>query len=271
VSEAVHWRQAPPGEFAVIGDPVGHSWSPRLHRAALDALGRNESYRAILVPAEDFDEALDSLARMGYWGINCTIPHKAAAFAWARCIDEASLPYGALNTLNLRDRSGKNTDAPGFMETLVEQGIREPGPVLVLGAGGTARALVTALLRAGFIVRLHNRTRERAEQLAADVAGDVEVVDQPSISDHRLILNTTSAGLSGEALDIAWGKPDPGVVAYDVVYSTTPTPFLADASLAGLRTVDGTGMLIAQAALALEWWIGEPVSREAMRNALSAR
>lgn len=262
------WRDAPRATFAVLGDPIAHTWSPRIHSAALADLGRPEQYVAIHVSLDDFPEAIEHLRSIGYLGVNCTIPLKQAAFEWCDSVEPHVASLGVVNTLNLPLRKGTNTDTLGFMETLRELGVSPPGPILILGAGGTARSLLRALSDEGYVLRLYNRSPERAEALLSELGLDFPIVQQPVVGDNVMILNTTSAGLSGSAIDVAWGKPPKGTVAYDVVYREELTPFLADAKLAGCRVIDGRWMLVAQAALALEWWLNVPVSREVMNRAL---
>ena len=261
-----YWRHAMPGDYAVVGDPIGHSRSPMMHTAAYRALGLNLIYRAIHIPMEEFDEAMESLIELGYKGVNVTLPLKLKAFDWAQEIDSESRPHEALNTLSLGDRRGTNTDAPGVLDTLDELGVVAPGPVVLLGAGGTSRSLLRVLRARGYEVSLYNRTHEKAEELA-DSVGGVRVLDAPEVSGAALILNTTSAGVSGSALDIVWGAASPGALAYDVMYGATP--FLKDAALAGLRTVDGRHMLVAQGARSFEWWLGMAPPRDVMLNAIS--
>jgi len=263
-----YWRHAPKATYAVLGDPVGHSWSPALHSAALDAMGRAETYVALQVPLEEFNEALDSLQSQGYVGVNCTVPLKEAAHRWAASFVGSSNRYGAINTLRLSDRAGLNTDVPGFFETLDELGIEPPGPVLMLGAGGTARSLLIGLVDRGFDVSLFNRTRAKAESLRDELKIEFEILPDLVIKDEVMVLNATSAGLSGESLSIDWSRARREIVAYDLLYAAEPTPFLRDAAGQGIHGVDGRHMLVAQAALALEFWTSEPVSREIMMGAL---
>ncbi len=266
---AKHWSSVLPGDFAVIGDPVGHSWSPKMHLAAFVALGIEKSYQAIQVPIEEFDEALTHLAQLGFTGVNVTVPLKEVAFRWAQSIDPIAVPYASLNTLRLEDRSGTNTDVPGFLDTLMDFGIEPPGPVLLLGAGGTARAIAEALCIHGYQLRIWNRNPERAQQLAVDLTIEPEIVAEPNLRDAILVVNATSAGLSGSTIDIAWGSSSEDRLAYDLMYSAEPTPFLRDAERAGLRTTDGRHMLVAQGARSLEWWLGVDAPRDVMLAAIS--
>lgn len=255
-----------PTDFAVVGDPIGHSWSPRIHAAAYAARGLELRYEAIHVPKEEFAEAMESLIELGVKGVNVTLPLKFEAFAWAEFPDEACRQFEAANTLDLVGRRATNTDGQGFLDSLESLGIPQGGRVLLLGAGGTAQALAQVLTDAGFELSIYNRTHTKAEQLAERVGA--VTLETPQIANFDLILNTTSAGLSGDSLDIAWGSPRENVLVYDVMYGDDPTPLMREAALAGYRTVDGRHMLVAQAARSFEWWLGTPAPREAMLEAV---
>lgn len=259
------WREAPEAEYAVIGDPVSHSLSPVMQEAGLRAMGFSHRYVAIRVPLEEFEAALERLAELGIRGVNATVPLKEAAFGWAKLGPDSR--FGALNTLDLVRREGINTDAPGFMQTL-EAAKVAPGVALVLGAGGTARTLARALLESGWRVRVANRGRARLEDLASVVPG-IEPLGSPDPSEAGLVLNTTSAALSGMAPELAWDAVGSEALVYDVSYGEGLTPFLAEAVRRGLRTMDGRALLVAQGALSLEWWTGASAPREAMWKAIS--
>jgi shikimate dehydrogenase len=259
------WRLAEAADYGVIGDPVAHSWSPRMHAAAFRELGLPCSYRAVRVPGAEFDEALAHLAGLGYVGLNATVPLKAAALSWAEVSDQEAIGASGANTLRLADRSATSTDGPGFLDTLAELEV-ETGTALVVGAGGSARAVVHALTRAGWDVRVHNRTGERAIEVAAAFA--VEAIAEPDPGGASLIVNCTAAGLHGQAPEVMWNRAG-NALAYDLYYSAQPTPFLADAAEAGLRTVDGRWLLVAQGARSLKWWLGVEAPRKAMLEAIS--
>lgn len=208
-------------------------------------------------------EALEHLREIGYWGVNVTVPNKAEALVWASKPDEFALRIGAANTLDLRTRAAINTDAPGFLDTLSEFEFPEGNSALILGAGGSARAVAAALPDAGFRVAIWNRTAKRAHEIAADFG--LEAVATPSAG-YDLIVNTTSAGLGAEVLPIDWGSAKPGGLAYDLVYGQTP--FLKSAALHGMRIVDGRRLLVAQGARSLEWWLGVDAPRAAMWEAI---
>jgi shikimate dehydrogenase len=247
---AYEWRDAPGAEFAVIGDPVAHSRSPQMHQAAYDALGLPYRYVAIRVSAGEVGDALDHLTSLGYRGINVTIPHKAEVVGWAKVPDEWVQWIGVANTLNLLDGSATNTDCMGFTDTLEPFGL-VGGSALILGAGGSARAVAAVLPNAGFEVAIWNRTPSRAKELA-DEFGLLAM--SSASADFDLIVNTTSVGLNGEQLPIDWSCVKEGALAYDLVYGDTP--FLREAAARGMKTLDGRALLAAQGARSFEWWLG---------------
>lgn len=257
------WRRAPAAEFAVVGDPVAHSWSSAIHRAAFREMGWTYRYTAVRVPVEEFDMALEWLIRLGYRGLNVTVPLKEAAFRWADSVDVQSAEYGALNTLSLRDGRGTNTDAPGFLDSIQGRPV-EGRRVLILGAGGTARTLARCLGRAGAEVLLWNRTRSRAARLAEELGETLTILDSARASGCSVVVNCTSAGLQEDSVEIDWDGVSSEALAIDVVYSRDPTPFLRDASAHGVSIADGRGLLVAQAARSFEWWHAVAAPRSAM-------
>ena len=266
MTEVFPWREASRADYAVIGDPVSHSLSPRMHMAAYRSLGLDLHYVAVHVPPGEVAEALDHLADLGYAGANVTVPHKEEVLAWASKVDPFAARVRAGNTVRFGDRSIINTDGPGLLETLHGVGKRSGERVLLLGAGGSARAIAQALVDAGFEVAIFNRTAARAEELAAAVGA--EAVERPDLRRAFLILNATSASLSGGGLDLDWSEAGPSALAYDLMYSVGPTPFLQAAQQMGLETLDGRELLVAQGALAFEYWLGRPAPRAVMREAI---
>lgn len=259
------WREAPEAEFAVVGDPVGHSFSPKMHMAAYAALGISASYVAVQIAAEEFEEGIERLVSLGYRGVNVTIPHKNAAFRWASSTCTASQTLRVSNTLRFSDRTAVNTDVPGFLKSLPGHARR----ALVLGAGGSARAVVYALARQGTEVSVWNRTRSRAEALVADIGLDAAVVDEASLQGFDLVVNTTSTGLTGERLPLNWEGVEPGsLLAYDLAYGDGLTPFLAEAAEFGQAGMDGRRMLMEQGAFAFEYWFDRAAPRDAMWEAI---
>ncbi|MCC7229013.1 MAG: shikimate dehydrogenase [Fimbriimonadaceae bacterium] len=251
MSQIFAWRDAPPADFAVIGDPIGHSRSPQMHRAAYAALGMSYRYVAIQVPVGEVREALDSLTVKGYRGVNVTVPHKSEALAWARAPDELTSRIGAANTLELATGRATNTDAPGFLKTLADLNVKAGASILIFGAGGSARALAAVLPTAGYRVSIWNRTHSRARNLADEFS--LNFLAEP-VLDADVLVNTTSVGLQGNELPLDWKQARGGSLAYDLVYGRTP--FLDNAAEWGLRTVDGKPLLAAQGSLSFEWWLG---------------
>lgn len=260
----------------VIGWPVAHSRSPLIHRFWLQRHGIDGDYRREAVPPDAVAEFVGSLAARGYVGGNVTLPHKEAAFALCPEVTRVAERLGAVNTLWLRDGQlwGDNTDAYGFAANLDEQcpAWREARSALVLGAGGAARAVLQALLdsRVG-TVAVANRTVSRAILLAERFGAPVEAFPFGSVPELLrnvdLIVNTTSADLTGGGgLAIDWSLAPRDAIATDISYVPLRTPFLAAAADRGLRTADGLGMLLHQAASGFERWFGlRPVVDEELR------
>ncbi len=264
----------------ILGWPVEHSKSPRLHRFWLARHGIDGAYVHLPAPPEAFADTVRRLAAEGWRGANVTIPHKEAALALADEATDRARAIGAANTLVFdggRIRAD-NTDAFGFAENLeAAGGFPAERPALVLGAGGAARAVIQALIDAGVPeIRLTNRTRDRAEALADAFGPRVRVVDwdtrNDAVSGAGLIVNTTSLGMSGQPpLEIDLSGVAPGAVVTDIVYAPLVTPLLAAAEAAGLRTVDGLGMLLHQARPGFAAWFGiEPEVDDALRVAMLA-
>jgi shikimate dehydrogenase len=252
----------------IIGWPIGHSLSPTLYTYWLKEYGINGGYIPLSIRAEDFANCVAGLAQAGFVGVNVTVPHKEAAFALANEPDEGALATGAVNTLVFgREKViGLNTDVQGFTLSLEEslgRNAAAAGPVVVLGAGGAARAVVIALTRARAPeIRLLNRTRKRAEMLAANLKSvAIRVIDwgqwQQAFSGARLLVNATVLGMKGAlTLDISLDNLAPEAGVADIVYNPLTTNLLASARSRGHKTMDGLGMLMHQAAPAFAAWYG---------------
>lgn len=263
--------------LGVIGWPVAHSRSPSMFEAAFEACGLEDwTYQRLPLTPELFDETVRALGGAGFLGANVTIPHKQAALAVADRASETARAIGAANTLTFgADGSieAENTDAPGIVAAL-ERSIAGM-TALVLGAGGSARAAVWALLDGGATsVSVWNRTPERAVSLARELGADP--VSRPVEAD--LLVNCTSVGLQRSASELATLNQlclDADLLGryqyvVDLVYSDRPTPLLSAAREHGARTVDGLAVLVAQGALSFEAWTGRPAPLDAMRRGASA-
>jgi shikimate dehydrogenase len=167
----------------------------------------------------------------------------------------------------MSDRFGLNTDAGGFLDVLAGLGVASGARVLLLGAGGSARALVASLHEAGFDLRLWNRTRSRMEELVSELGLSLPILGEPDAGDVEVVVNTTSASLSGDSVAVRWGV---GQVAIDLAYGDGPTPFLQEALQHGARVEDGRSLLVAQGARSLEFWLGLPAPRDVMARAIGA-
>lgn len=264
----------------VIGHPIGHSRSPRLHRHWLARHGLPGDYVALEVREGDLDEVLGVLPKAGFRGVNVTVPHKIAALEIADEATERARRIGAANLLVFEGGRilADNTDGEGFLNSL-RQGapdwVPENGSATVLGAGGAARAVVVALLEAGVPeILLTNRTKATAEALAGEFGERIRVVDWlqagNAIEEGALVVNTTSLGMTGKPeLRVPLDGLRRGQVVTDLVYSPLETRLLREARGAGAVAVDGLGMLLHQAVPAFERWFGvRPVVDAEMRAAV---
>jgi len=261
-------RQASSGEYAVFGDPIAHSLSPRIH-AAFAAQERIElRYGAIHAPAEQFVAALQAFAARGGRGANITLPLKQVAFTLCHERSAFAQRAGAVNTLTRRDDNnwrGDNTDGAGLIRDLTERhGLDLRGRRgLLLGAGGAARAAAMALLDAGVEqLVIANRTPERADALADAIGDPVRAHtrywdDLVNCGSFELIVDATAAGHSGEALSLPFSLPAPRALCYHLSYGIAATGFLAWARAAQAgQALDGLGMLVEQAAESFAIWHG---------------
>lgn len=276
-----------PRRLAVIGHPITHSLSPVMHTAALRALGLGDRYmyEALDVTPDALASFVARLREGELLGANVTLPHKRAVMALCDVVEPAARAIGAVNTL-VREPGGTivglNTDAPGLARALEEEHAGLPGAhVLVLGAGGAARAAVVAAKEAGAAwIAVAARRRLEAELLSRELGADVGVALSRAALERlapgvTLVLQATSATLdaaAGEALarEVPWRALPSAAVVCDLVYRPRRTAVLAAAEAAQLRTIDGMGMLAHQGALALSRWLGVEVDARVMRAALNA-
>ncbi len=262
----------------VIGWPVSHSRSPRLHGFWLDRYGIDGAYVPLPTRPEHFATAVKGLAAAGFAGANVTIPHKEAAFALCDEVAATALRAGAVNTLVFSEGRiiGSNTDGIGFLANLRQHGIDPAaGPALLLGAGGAARAIAASLRDLGVAVTLSNRTPARATELAAALSGCL-VIDWAerdiAIADHALLVNTTSLGMAGHApLAIDLGRAATDLAVADIVYVPLETPLITAARAHGLKTAPGLGMLLHQAVPGFAAWFGvTPAVDDALYRSVAA-
>lgn len=269
----------------VMGWPVEHSLSPHMHNAAFAALGLDWAYVPLSVRPENLEPALKGLAGLSFKGTNVTIPHKQAVMRYMDELSDAARITGAVNTIQLRDGKffGYNTDAIGFIHALQEARYDPKGMrVAVLGAGGAARAVVFALVRAGAdSVIVLNRTAKRGSFLVDDLAAAFpgsslrfETLTPEALAalDEKvdLVVNSTSVGMHPNVEDSPWSVevPMPAKIIYcDLVYTPLETVFLSHARAAGATTIDGLGMLVHQGAFAFKKWTGHDAPVEVMRQA----
>lgn len=254
----------------VIGWPVDHSRSPKLHGFWLREHGINGRYDKLPVPPEDVGAFLEALPKEpGFRGVNVTIPNKVAVLPYLAEIDPVAKRIGAVNTIVVRpDGSlhGSNTDAFGFLASLRADAPKmwraANGPAVVLGAGGASRAILVALLDAGTPeLRLTNRSRDKALALAAEFGPRVQVVDweerNQALAGAGLLVNTTSLGMGGQPpLDLSLDDLPATALVNDIVYTPLETDLLARAKARGNPVVDGLGMLLHQGRPGFEAWFG---------------
>ena len=281
--------------FGLIGYPLSHSISPKIHNAALAKCGLDGDYTLFTIHVDDKTELQNLLSRIcsgEIQGLNVTIPHKQNVIPFLDELTPIAEAIGAVNTIYLRENKliGENTDASGFLsdlkkflttETHTCPGGRCPGGhgdlnALVLGAGGSARAVVYALINDGWNVTIAARRIEQAQELANSFSNyQVRITSignlQSPVSNIGLIVNTTPLGMSPHVNQ----SPLPEnlslpryVSIYDLVYNPRETKLVKDARAQGLHATTGLGMLIEQAALSFELWTGHRPSREAMRASI---
>jgi len=257
----------------LIGDPVAHSLSPAMHNAAFAALGLPHRYEAREVKAEQLAATLERMRQEDVLGANVTIPHKEAVLRLVARVSDEARRIGAVNTITRHGGllHADNTDGHGFRTALAEAGL-EPRRVIVLGAGGAARACVVELLRAGADVSVANRTRERADRLARSVEVDrrraraIAWPSQHDLDEADTVVNATPLGLQNE--DPLRGRTLPRAIV-DLVPAAAPTPLVKRArATENVTVVDGLSMLLHQAARSFQLWTGLEPPVAVMRAAL---
>lgn len=252
----------------VIGHPISHSKSPRMHGYWLDQLGIAGHYVPMDVAPDKLEMVVRMLPHAGFCGVNITIPHKERVLEIADTVTELAARIGAANTLTFSEDGqihADNTDSYGFLENLrhgTPNWKPDGGPAVIFGAGGASRAVIIALQDAGVpSIFLANRTRSRADALKAEFSGNISVIDWDAVDAHlgnaSLLVNTTSLGMTGSpplTLNIE-ALPSSAVVT-DLVYAPLETDLLKSARANGCDVVDGLGMLLYQGVPGFERWFG---------------
>ncbi len=262
--------------LGLIGYPLGHSLSPKIHNAALTACGLQGKYSLFPIAPDDMQGLKDILIRVRngeIHGLNVTIPHKQNVIPLLDELTPTAQAIGAVNTISMRDGKlvGDNTDAPGFLKDLGGLNIPQISKALVLGAGGSARAVVYALVHAGWDVTLSARRPEQAQTLASNYHLPICQFPFSDLPTFNLLINTTPLGMTPNVDTSPWPDHLPfpkDAAVYDLVYNPRETKLVRDARAAGLPARTGLGMLIEQAALAFEIWTGRKPPREVLFKAV---
>ena len=252
----------------LMGWPVMHSRSPKIHNFWLAEYGLNGTYVPLAIRAEGLRAALRALPALGFAGCNLTIPHKEAAFEIVDRVDPLARRIGAINCVVVApdgSLDGYNYDGFGYIQSLLEaypNWRADAGPIVVIGAGGGARAVLVSLVDQGAQeIRLVNRSPERAQALAREFGAPIEAVmwkeRHAALAGAAMLINTTSQGMAGQpALDLALDKLPASALVSDIIYVPRETPLLVAARLRGNRTVNGLGMLLNQARPEFQAWFG---------------
>lgn len=259
----------------IFGYPIEHTLSPAMHNAAFQALGLDYCYVPFLVHPDFLGQAVQSVRALNLAGVNITVPHKEKIIPLLDHMNEEALFIGAVNTVvnNEGRLTGYNTDGRGFMESLAENGISSAGKdILIIGAGGSARAVGYYLCQKANSLSIQGRTKEKAERLVQDLtrikSNSYHIEDLSDLSRFQIIVNATPLGLREEdPLPVNTGSLREGQIVYDLIYKETILQ--KEASKLKCIVLNGLGMLLWQGALAFELWTGRKPDREIMRSALN--
>jgi len=267
----------------IIGDPIGHSMSPAIQNAAFAKMGIDYMYVPFRVRQEELGKAIQGVRALNIRGLNVTIPHKVAVIPLLDELDPLAERIGAVNTIVNEDGvlTGYNTDATGFLQTLLERGVEPRGKnTVILGAGGASRAVSFILAERGAHLVILNRLLELdwAEELASRISQvfkqEVEALELNKenlakvLAKADIVVNATSVGMSPN-IDETPVSPDllkPSLIVFDIVYNPIKTRLLREAEAAGAKTISGVDMLVWQGALAFELWTGVKAPVKLMRE-----
>lgn len=265
--------------YGVIGNPIAHSMSPDIHNAALKDLGLDAHYHAFKVEEDSLEDAVKGIRALGVQGINVTVPHKVSIMDHLDHIDESAKVLGAVNTVRREGDKlvGYNTDGEGFVKSLMrilDKPISELS-FLMIGAGGAARAIFTTIVRDNpEKFDICNRTIQKAKQLTESAPSfrNVEVLSikeaEERLEQYDVIIHTTSVGMypNVEDIPLSLQRAASSAVVCDIVYNPIQTSLLKEAKQKGLKTLDGVGMFVEQAALSFRLWTGHEPDVEKMRS-----
>jgi len=267
--------------YGLIGDPVEHSYSPRMMNAAFTSMNLDARYLAFHVKAEEVSEAIEGIRALNIKGVNVTVPHKSSVMPYLDEVTPIAKKIGAVNTIrNIKGHlTGTNTDFSGFIRSLITLNFSpKDKTIALLGSGGSARALLAGLSDAGaFRVIVHNRTTERAEKLVREFSQyfpqtKLEAVSLQTIQETPLdlLVNTTTVGMFSSDIPVDLKKCRKISLLADIIYSPRQTSLLKQAEELGITAVNGIGMLLYQGCDAFTFWTGKPAPEEVMRNQLQS-
>lgn len=265
--------------FAVIGDPIDHSLSPNIHSAAFRELDLDCSYIAYRIPKDELKDGIEGLKKIQIRGFNVTIPHKVEMMKYVDKLDESCSLIGAVNTVENNDGvlKGYNTDMDGFLDPFKKKEIPiKDSKVLLLGAGGAARAIVAGFTKEkASNITIANRTLQKAEELS-EFSKKIGLEATPmkiedvwdAAKNYDIIVNATSVGLKNEGSPISLNSLKENTIVYDIVYMPMNTDFIKKAKERGAKIIFGYEMLLGQAVRAFEIWHGMEAPYNAMKKAL---
>ena len=267
--------------YGIIGYPVKHSLSPLMQTSAFQELGLDAVYVPFEVPPENLEDAVKGLKALSVRGFNVTVPHKEKVAQLVDYLTEDAEILGAINTVKNEggELTGYNTDAEGFLRSLIEEGVELEGKrALMFGAGGAARAVGYALLKGGVkFLNIVNRSFSKAKKVAEMLGRRGNVLVYPLkegtvealLKDADIIVNTTSVGMKeGDPQLFDYSKIPSGITVVDIIYNPPQTPLLKAAKEKGCKTINGLGMLVHQGAVAFEIWTGKKAPVEKMKKVL---
>ncbi|MGB9125589.1 MAG: shikimate dehydrogenase [Nitrosotalea sp.] len=268
--------------YAVIGDPIDHSFSPALHNTAFLFLGLDCTYIAYRIPKGELEFGIEALKKIGIAGFNVTIPHKVDMMKFLDEFDTECKLVGATNTVvnNAGYFKGYNTDVEGFLDPIKKRKIdSKDSDILLIGAGGAARAIIVGFSKEKVRkITITNRTRERADELikfAQNLGVESDYLDLQSAGEaankYKFVVNATSVGLKGIGCPISTKNISQDSIVYDIVYVPVETPLIEQSKNQGATIIYGWEMLLAQAMKSFEIWTNRPAPYEAMKLTLLGR